>query len=58
MGGHASQEYHFLSDIGEGRLQTCRSCNHFVGEIEVSECPKCKSKEFDEKHSIEVRKQF
>lgn len=54
MGGDKSQEYHYLTDIGEGKLKTCRSCNHFVGEIELSECPKCKSKDFDSKNSIEV----
>lgn len=61
MGGSVSQEFHYLSHIGESKLQTCRSCNHSIDHTRnvdtadaVTECPSCKSANVEHKKGIEV----
>lgn len=59
MGGHLSHEYHYLTSIGEQSLHTCSSCGETSvdsteNEDEVSECPKCNSKEIQKNNGIEV----
>lgn len=56
-----SQEFHYLSHIGESKLQTCRSCNHSVDHTSnvdtdnaVNECPSCKSADVEHAKGIEV----
>lgn len=60
MGGTASQEYHYLSEIGEGKLHTCQACNHSVERSDednnLNECHKCKSKNLAQRNGIEVFK--
>lgn len=61
MGGSASQEYHYVSEIGEGKLHTCQSCNHSVERPDenvdantLTECPECKSTDLVHENGIEV----
>lgn len=60
MGGTASQEYHYLLEIGEGKLHTCQACNHSVERSDednnLNECHKCKSKNLAQRNGIEVFK--
>lgn len=59
MGGHLSHEYHYLSSIGEGKLQNCSKCGHSsvcsAEDGERLQCPKCLATENIEKSTaIEV----
>lgn len=58
MGGKVSQEYHYLSAIGESKLRTCRSCNHSIDKTDVqdngNECASCKSQDIQHNNGIEV----
>lgn len=47
MGGSLSHEYHYLADIGEDEVITCKSCNYSANTELVGKesCPKCDSSE-------------
>lgn len=60
MGGYLSHEYHYLSPVGEAKLQHCMNCGHSsiddretMGENEM-ECSKCHAKKIDHTNGIEV----
>lgn len=63
MGGHFSHEYHFLSSIGEEKLQTCLTCGKSSKDTSddqssssgSSTCPKCQNgRELEQNSGIEV----
>ncbi|XP_031633823.1 probable proline--tRNA ligase, mitochondrial [Contarinia nasturtii] len=61
MGGNLSHEYHYLTPIGEQKLQECSVCNETsVNSTETgdSECPKCKSNRVEKCSGIEVGHTF
>lgn len=45
MGGMLSHEYHYLADIGEDEVITCKNCNYCANTelIGKEKCPKCDS---------------
>lgn len=60
MGGHLSHEYHYLTSIGEARLQNCPKCQHYSieggeNETDGSKCPKCSAENVEKMNGIEVR---
>lgn len=60
MGGFLSHEYHYLSPIGEAKLQRCRNCGHLLAEDrEIKEvndvkCIKCQATNVEHTNGIEV----
>lgn len=62
MGGHLSHEYHYLTSIGEQKLQFCSDCGEISVEpgnidnclLDNSKCPKCNSNGLSKKRGIEV----
>lgn len=59
MGGHLSHEYHYVTSIGEQKLQTCSECNetsvdNTENEDEQSKCPKCNADTVERISGIEV----
>lgn len=64
MGGHLSHEYHYLSPIGEAKLQHCSNCGHLLVEdretrdVSGLECAKCQAKNVQHTNGIEVSSIF
>lgn len=61
MGGNFSHEYHYLTSIGEAKLQTCLSCgttSNAPPNDDQGGCPKCHAKETDTQSGIEVGHTF
>lgn len=60
MGGYLSHEYHYLSSIGEAKLQHCLNCGHLSAEDQETrdqsrlECTKCQAKNVQHTNGIEV----
>lgn len=57
MGGHLSHEYHYVTSIGEQKLQTCLDCGESLidsTENEVDKCPRCQTKNLKKESGIEV----
>lgn len=60
MGGYLSHEYHYLSPIGEAKLQHCLSCGYLLPEdqkardLKDMECSKCQAKNVQHSNGIEV----
>lgn len=59
MGGHLSHEYHYVTSIGEQKLQTCSACGETTIDTtgideEESDCPSCHAKEAKKNSGIEV----
>lgn len=59
MGGHLSHEYHYVTSIGEQKLQTCLSCGEnsidsTENDGDESKCPRCKAKDLKKESGIEV----
>lgn len=56
IGGSHSNEYHYVSEIGEDSIVTCHNCNYFAN-TEVhgeSTCPKCE-RNLHRSTGVEVR---
>lgn len=64
MGGYLSHEYHYLSPIGEAKLQHCLNCDHLLVEdretrdLSALECSKCQAKNVKHTNGIEVKMLF
>lgn len=43
MGGDLSHEYHYLANIGDDKIFTCKKCNHSINMelLKEEKCPKC-----------------
>lgn len=60
MGGFLSHEYHYLSPIGEAKLQKCLNCGHFLvddretRDVNELKCPKCHANNIKHTNGIEV----
>lgn len=60
MGGYLSHEYHYLSSIGEAKLQQCSNCGHLMAEGQETkkqsglECSKCQANNIQHTNGIEV----
>lgn len=59
MGGHLSHEYHYVTSIGEQKLQSCPKCQEISidnteNEEEKPKCPKCDAENVDRMSGIEV----
>lgn len=62
MGGYLSHEYHYLSPIGEAKLQHCLNCDLLVEDrvhcLSALECSKCQAKNVVHTNGIEVNAFF
>lgn len=63
MVGHLSHEYHYLSSIGEAKLENCPKCQHYSidtteNEAEGSKCLKCGDENVEKLNGIEARTKF
>lgn len=60
MGGFLSHEYHYLSSIGEAKLQSCLNCGHLLvddremRDVNELKCAKCQAKNVEHTTGIEV----
>ena len=56
MGGTLSHEYHYLSNIGEDTVLSCRSCGFHINSTmyEAKSCAKCQNTLLEHK-AVEVR---
>lgn len=55
IGGSISHEYHYLSDIGEDVILSCKNCKYELDRVDEPEshCPKCKEP-LSSANSVEV----